>query len=166
MPAPCRVRPVARLVIDFFYAFNNGDEKGIDAFLAQKGFQWYAVNGPRGTGQSGLLRDGTMPYFRKRHERREFLRAREIRVNWAQVTTQLEGWEVPPTPVAAVELRIDRKAEDIRAGAWVTYHGKAELNCQERTILKWTIFPEPTGIGPLCPKSQGALPPRAALACG
>lgn len=174
-PSACRPERIGRLVLGFFAAFNEADERHLDRFFPRRTFRWYSVGaGPgRRSGEvydpsgryNAYNRDGLLPYFAERHDRGEWLQLVELRVNHAQVATQVTDLEIPPTPVAGVQFRVLRWAKDFPREKPVSYFGKTEIDCRAGGFVTWTMAPE--GEVPAvayCPQPR-RRPARAAVAC-
>jgi hypothetical protein len=172
----CHPRLVAGVVLDLFDAINRGDEKRLDRLFPRLLFDWYAVDGETGRRSSEIVdptgrsnpydRDNLLAYFRDRHERDEHLRLVELRVNFANIKTELaDGEPIPPTLMAAVEARLLRAADDFQASDAVPYHAKALIACQRRAASLWAMGPEEgLRLAPLCPEPR-SRPIRAVVTC-
>lgn len=165
-PPSCRPRRVAGFVVGFVVAFNAGDDERLAGFLANEGFEWYGVEGGAKDPPDFAGREATLTYFADRHDHGERLRLRAIRVNIAGMSSDLGLTEIEPAPVAAVEFFLVRMADDFGEGSPLQYHGKAWLNCQDRTILHWVMGPENEGLERLCPRPATRPSGRAVIACG
>lgn len=167
MPPRCAPGPLARTVRAFIATFNAGDIGRARAYFSEPAFQWYAVNGEPGR-RDDLTRAHELEtlagYLRARAAKHERLSLRELRVNFAKELRELDGAAIPPTLTAAVELRLERTADDFRASHPRHYHGKALVACEAETILMWNIGTEEGPPTRLCPPSLEA-PRGAILAC-
>jgi hypothetical protein len=166
-PPTCEPSRVAQTVIDFFTAFNRGDQVTLGKSLGREGFQWYSVEEGPGQTPDFAGRDMALAYFVQRHRNGEGLRLRSIRVNGIEWLRTREASNGPRVPIALIEFRLLRRANDFPAGTEDRYHGKGRLNCVDRTILTWIMLSESKELQRLCPEPPGKTEEsRAVLACG
>lgn len=173
----CHPRRVAQVVVAALDAINRGDEDLLDAIFPRSVFDWYAVGSDAGKRSSEIVdssgqsnpydRDNLLAYFGDRHERHEYLRLIELRVNHAEVKTELsDGQKIRPTLMAAVESRLLRSADDFQDSEPVQYHAKALIACRQHAVSMWSMGAEdePLRLPPLCPEPT-SRPPDAIVTC-
>jgi hypothetical protein len=187
LPEGCRPRQVAGLVLDFFDAFNAGDQERLSRlFFVSEGpsppdfssegyytWSWYLVSE---TGPGGRIDDGfvtydegeLLEYFDRRHERRERLELLKVGVTGPGLLGEAGN--------VGIVYVLSRTADDLRAELGGPDHvafGKGAINCGRRQIFAWSIemrAEEDRGAreaaGWLCENPPGFRPGENVVACG
>jgi len=168
LPAGCRPRQTAGLIMNFFEAFNRGDQERLSRFFVPyypiPGL--YGVSEDRGSRGFGTQsRDELLRYFAERHKQGERLQLLKVDVG--------KGWE---SGTANITFVITRKAGDLKPGLGGPDRvamGKGGIDCKKQRIVVWQMgmeMPEYDKriISPYygsCKEPPGWKPGEAVIAC-
>lgn len=160
-PAGCGPREAARLLLEFLGAANVGDQERLAQFFGP-GFQWYTVTegDPKNGGRHRLAstRSDALTYLAETMALGEEQRLLAVGVG-------------PGGRGAGVGFVLRRRAADLSpAGAEHVAHGKAEMDCAQRTMDVWSMSSLPVSSQPPndsgpCPPAAGGRPAAAVIAC-
>jgi hypothetical protein len=186
LPDGCRPRQIAELVVDFFDAFNRGDQERLSRlfFIAEgpsppdfskKGYypwSWYSVSevGAGGRIESGFVtydQGEMLRYFAERHRQGEHLGL--IKVSATQPGLLEEEGNV------GIVYVLTRDARDLEPGlggpARIAF-GKGAINCESQRIFTWSMEMRATekrsareAASWLCTDPAGWEPGKAVVAC-
>lgn len=153
LPAGCRPREVARIVLDFFDAFNSGDREGLSRlfFIAEgpsppdfspEGYypwSWYLVSevGAGGEIEGGFVsydEDEMLDYFARRRGHGERLDLLKVGVTGAGLLGE-EG-------NVGITYVLTREADDLGpqlGGPDRVAFGRGGVNCGRRQIFAWSM---------------------------
>lgn len=164
----CRVREVARLVVDFLEAINEGDSEQTAYFfpapatsLAEQAqaFQRYAVE----DSFTGEHPDVVLRYLQERHRQRERLRPVSIQVKPPSST--LFGSSFADVVFVLERFALDLATQD----GGLPYFGKGQVNCETKKVHVWAMGAQDNTLeiaARMCPRSRtGTLPKAAVVAC-
>ncbi len=163
-PRGCRPREAARLIQEFFAAFNRGDADATSYFdfAAVDGGGWYSIGegGIRRPRRHFVARDRTRlaRYFARRHRRSDRMRLLEVSAGYEE-----------KRGIAHLGYRVRRRADDLRRlGIRTTIaDGKGAIDCEERKIAVWSMAMRggrpSVGHGRICPRPRRRT--SAAIAC-
>jgi hypothetical protein len=186
LPDGCRPREIAELVIDFFDAFNRGDQERLSRLFfisegpsppdfSQRGYypwSWYSVSevGAGGRIEGGFVtynqRD-LLRYFAQRHSQGERLEL--IKVSATQ------GGMLEEEDNVGIVYVLTRDARDLEPGLGGPARiasGKGAINCESARIFEWSMEmrtgegrSEREAAGWLCTDPPGWRPGTAVVAC-
>lgn len=168
LPAGCRPRQTAGLIMNFFEAFNRGDQERLSRFFVAKAPipGLYGVSEDRGSrGFDTQSRDELLRYFAERHKQGERLQLLKVDVG--------KGWE---SGTANITFVITRKAGDLKPGLGSpdrVAKGKGGIDCGKQRIVVWQMameMPEydKRAVSPYygsCKEPPGWKPGEAVIAC-
>ena len=145
-PDACRPRSVARLVLDFFGAFNRGDGSELARMLApEPTFQWYSAPGPDGRVVARYRRSTALAYLAQRHRHGERLDLVMIDVGYEK-----ERY------IGHVSYVITRQANDlVPIGEPGLVVGKGAIDCGSSTVAVWSMGPVEQEVAWPCPVPGG-----------
>lgn len=185
LPPGCSPRQVARLIMDFFDAFNNGDRDELDRFFGPD-FKWYSVTegdpskggrhfvtyGTAGADTAGPMgyptsakRDELLSHFAERHKQHE-------RLKLIMVDVAGPSWH-GGVDIAYV---LTRHADDLLDSPDHLSQGKGAINCEKQQIFVWSMGSTPATGGAtqladlfeqvkLCPKPPAGASSTTVVAC-
>lgn len=155
-PDPCRPHSVARLVLDFFRAFNRGDDGELARLLApEPAFQWYSAPGPGGRVVAKYRPSAARAYFAQRHRHGE-------RLNLVMIDVDYER----ERDVGHVSYVITRQANDLEPiGEPGLVVGKGAIDCGSRTVAVWSMGHVEQEIAWPCPRPPGWEEGDGVVAC-
>ena len=131
-PDACRPQSVARLVLDFFGAFNRGDDRELSRLLApEPAFQWYSAPGPDGKVDATYRPSAARTYLAERHRHGERLQLVMIDVSYEK-----------ERDIGHVSYVITRQANDLEPiGDPGLVVGKGAIDCGSGTVAVWSMGP-------------------------
>lgn len=156
-PDACRPRSVARLVLDFFGAFNRGDDGKLSRLLApEPAFQWYSAPGPDGKVDATYRPSATRTYLAQRHRHGERLQLVMIDVSYEK-----------KRHIGHVSYVITRQANDLEPkGEPGLVVGKGAIDCGSGTVAVWSMGPvEPKIAAWPCPLPHAWEVGKSIVAC-
>lgn len=156
-PDACRPQSVARLVLDFFGAFNRGDDGKLSRLLAQEpAFQWYSAPGPDGKVVAKYRSSAARAYFAQRHRHGERLELVMIDVSYER-----------ERDIGHVSYVITRQANDLEPkGEPGLVVGKGAIDCGSGTVAVWSLGPVEQKIAAWpCPLPHGWEAGKSVVAC-
>lgn len=168
----CRPEEVAQLIMRFFDAFNRGDQAALPRFFPDteagtpngsgQTFQWYSATDWSKDGGRHFVaynRAQLFPYFARRHEQREQLRLRMIRVG----EEQARG-------IAHIAYILSRQADDLPpelGGPERIAEGKGAIDCATQRLVVWSMAMNLGDVAPRpCPEPPAGISPTAVIVCG
>jgi hypothetical protein len=186
LPDGCRPREIAELVLDFFDAFNRGDQERLSRLFfisegpsppdfSEEGYypwSWYSVSevGPGGRIEDGFVtynQGELLRYFAERYGQREHLGL--IKVSATQAGLLGEEGNV------GIVFVLTRDARDLEPGLGGPARiaiGKGAINCASRKIFVWSMEMRARedrsarqAAGWLCTDPPGWKPGSAVVAC-
>ena len=166
-PDGCGPGEIARLVVDFFDAYNRGAEEELANFF-EPTFQWYSdsITPNQPTDEDNSLttsnRSDLLEYFVERHEQHERLRL-------ISIDTRYDG----DRGLIQVSYLLIRQADDYKTGPdgpERLVFGKGAILCPAKKIFVWSIgdpvdTEDQPPFGPLCPEPPIGTSRDAVIAC-
>lgn len=164
----CSTEEVARLVTSFVGAFNRGDQTALRAYFPDTDtgtagqsphiFQWYSVtDGPLRHFVADNRQD-LFSYFAQRHEQREHLQLRMIRVG-----------EDRARGLAHISYVLTRRADDLApelGGPERIAQSKGAIHCAARRIVVWSMAMSLGDTAPRpCPEPPSGTLLTTVVAC-
>jgi hypothetical protein len=155
-PEACRPQSVARLVLDFFGAFNRGDKSELARLLASEpAFQWYSAPEPDGRVVAKYQPSAALAYFAQRHRHGERLRLVMIDVDYERERN-----------VGHVSYVITREADDLAlTGESALVVGNGAIDCGSGTVAVWSMGPAQEEVTWPCPKPARWKVGKGVVAC-
>lgn len=163
----CRVRQVARLVVKFVQAINEGNWHRTARFFPpaattlteqSESFQRYAVDdGFVGEDPVEVLR-----YLEERHRQKE-------RLGLVSIDVKASSYPLSSPGFADIVFVAERSALDLESpNGGIPYFGKAQVNCDHRTVHVWAMGRQGNALeiaAHMCPRSPSHTLPAAVVAC-
>jgi hypothetical protein len=168
LPSRCSPLEVARLILQFFDAFNRGDQEQLAKMFSLGGSdqdRWYSVSdgslwSEDRTHFVAYTNEDLLAYFAERHEMQEHLNLLKVDVGPGHHRND-----------AGIAIVLSRQAKDLRTtGKPFQYLlGKGQIDCVSQTILVWSVGAASPDSEPplpeLCPPPPLDSPGNAVIAC-
>lgn len=123
--ARCDVAAARAVLAAFVRAYDAGDLARLDALFSRDRFVWYSSDGPGVRRLADAADRSTLAaYFARRHARGDRARGLELRFNGYERARDLGHFA----------LTLERRADDLRAGAWLHVTGKGALDCTKPPV--------------------------------
>ena len=133
-PPFCNSQKVGKLVRSFVRAYNRGDQEELDWLWVRVRFEWYSSTetDPRSHEEETFVtysRRELLRYFADRHLQRDRLQLVRFRFHGFSA-----GW-------GHFSYRLQRRADDLRGGQWISYRGKGAASCLRTPngLAIWTM---------------------------
>jgi hypothetical protein len=163
----CRPSDVAERLVEFFKAFNRGDQEALAGFLGTE-FTWFSVS-QSNSGQvvhnftTHYDRQELLSYFEERHQHGE---------RWELYAVQSRRRGNLGTPLGSyvdLEFEMARFASDLIGEPKHIGIGKGVFHCEHQTISVWSVGTNPqVELYPrrdICPTSLEKIPEDAVITC-
>ena len=169
LPPNCSPREVAQLLIDFFDAFNRGDQARL-AQLVHPKFNRYGAGGTSANPKGSMFYkwDDLKTHFAERHKQGE-----RLRLHWIEVGGSEDRSIGIHGRIGQIAFGYTRHARDLLGGPDHSGVGKGAINCKEQKFFVLMLG----GSGPMadeqamitssghCPAPPAGSPPQAVIAC-
>jgi len=136
IPNGCTSDDVVQTVMSFLSAYNSGDEKRLANAFGSR-FAWYSAW--TGSGHfAAYNREALGAYFRQRHHQHEKQMLHRIVMS--------PSWD---SSRVALSIVLTIQSDDLNPpGTIMEVSGKAEVNCDDRTIFVWSsgLTPPSTAV--------------------